>query len=132
MYQIFIVTNIDFGEIDMLEYDDRDLANTVFKDFLRSGDPIITVNENKFRIWNAPFTHQPERLKADEWPQWAVDQWMIRRDDDGYLGAKLLDRDNIGCFELIHSTKIEGGLKKLERQFFTYKGKELFSVVEYD
>lgn len=132
MYQIFIVCNKDFGNIDKLEYADRDLANTVWKGFIHNGNPIITVNGNKFRVWNAPFRHQPEVLKTDQWPQWAIDRWTIRQNDDGYLGAKLLDRDNIACFELMHKTMIKGGMKKVDREFFTYKGEELFSVVEYD
>lgn len=132
MYQIFIVINRDFGEIEMLDYEDRDLANAVWKDFMRNGNPIITVSDNKFKVFNAPMCHQPKTLKAEDWPQWATDLWIIRKDDEKYLGARLIDWDSIGCFELRHTTTTDAGMKKTEREFRTYRGLKMFSVTEYD
>lgn len=130
MYQIFVVINVLFGEIERVVENNRDVANIMWKEFMGTGRPIITVHENKFKFWNAKQTRQPEIVH--DWPEWAEKEWKTRKMNDRYLGAKLIDWDNIGCFELRHSTEKEDGMKELERVFYTYKGEQLFSVVEYD
>jgi len=130
MYQIFIVVNRLFGTIERVVETDKDVANIMWKDFMSTGCPIITVHENKFKVWNAKQTHQPAIIH--DWPKWAEKEWEIRKTNNRYLGARLIDWDSIGCFELRHSTMEETGMKKIQRVFYTYKGKQLFSVVEFD
>lgn len=131
MYKIFVTINREFGEIDRVEESDRDTANIIWKDLMTMGCPIITVNENSFKIWNARQNHQPEKLKSSDWPEWATAEWKERK-SDSYLGAKLIDWDSLGCFELRHTTMTDTGMKKLDRTFYTYRGIKMFSVTEYD
>ncbi len=130
MYQIFVVVDILFGEIERVVENNRDIANIIWKDFMSTNCPIITVNENKFKIWNVKQTHQPTIVK--DWPEWVEQEWNNHNTSKEYLGAKLIDWDSIGCFELRHSTTKESGMKELERVFYTYKGEQLFSIIEYD
>ena len=133
MYKIFLVVNVCFGEINCIEYKDKDLANTVWKDLMTLGKPIITVKDNEFRVWNAPFKHQPEKIK--DLPEWADKEWASRKySSDNYLGAELLDMDNIGCYILRHKTRspFDPGLIVVESEFYTYKGEKMFTHIEYD
>lgn len=131
MYKIFVTTHLAFGDVQLIEEDNKDVANIIWKDLMSTGLPIITVNGNSFRIWNARQNHQPEKLKSSDWPEWAVEEWEKHKSDN-YLGAQLIDWDCLGCFELQHSTMTDSGMKKLERAFYTYRGKTLFSVTEFD
>lgn len=130
MYQIFVVVNVLFGIIERVVENNRDIANIMWKDFMSMDCPIITVHENKFKVWNVKQTHQP--IIVHDWPEWAEKEWETRKTNDKYLGAKLIDFDYIGCFELRHSTLKEGGVKEIQRVFYSYKGQQLFSVIEYD
>ena len=132
MYQIFVVVNVLFGEIDRVVESNRDIANIMWKDFMNIGCPIITVHDNKFKVWNVRKTHQPTIIQDYDWPEWAEKEWNIRKTNNNHLGSKLIDFDYIGCYELRHTSLKETGMKEIERIFYTYGGEELFSVTEYD
>lgn len=130
-YKIFVVTNRIFGEIQLIEKDDRDIANILWQDLMSTKAPIITVKDNSFKVWNVKQTRQPIQVKDHKWPEWATKEWEKRKADN-YLGARLIDWDNIGCYELQHSTMESTGGKNLERVFYSYKGERLFTVTQRD
>lgn len=131
-YKIFVIINSTFGEIEMLEYKNRDLANIIAMDFIHSRIPVITVSGNKFKVHNALMMHQPEKVHPDDWPEVAKHEYSTHKDETNYLGGAVFDWDGLGCYEFCQRwiDKKSGATKK-ERIFLTYKETKMFSVVGY-
>jgi hypothetical protein len=130
VYQIFIVTNVAFGEISKLEYNDKEIANSVWKEIVETGCPVIFVENNKIKISNAKMTHQPKFIYKDEWPLWV--QKCHEADMCTTLSSYVIEHDFIGCCEFQQTYKEQHGMKKVVRTFFTYKGDRMFTVIEYN
>lgn len=124
-YQIFIAENVDFGLWGCLSYNDKDVANVIAKDFIQDGMPVITVAENKFKVWNSNATKQPIKVDFSEHP-------VIEKIADKYESAALYDHPNLGLLELYAwNYDRQAGVKKVRQSMFTYKEVELFSVRKY-
>lgn len=131
MCKIFVCTNLNFGQWSALEYQDRDLANVVALDFIRDGNPVITVTGEKFRVWNASMSGQPAQLDISAYP-------VVEEVAKEYDYSKLYDLDWLGLLELYTwTTDPKTGIKKVCQSFYTYgsrlkKSEKLFSVTRYE
>ena len=131
-YKIFVCANPYFGTWEpTLEYQDRDVANTIAMGFINDGIPVITYNGEKFRIWNASQKHQPKKLNINDYP-------VIAKEAKNYESCRLSDLDWLGLLELYAWTyDAKTGLKKVTQSFYTYssplfESEKLFSVTSYE
>ena len=130
-YTIFVITSTECGTVSRLDYQDKDLANTIWLDFHQSKTPTITLHDGKYQIHDCVMKHQPKR--HDPWPEWALDRWRAGKNIDGYLGASCLKFEDLGLCKFEEEIFDEAtGLTTHNIVFFTYKNLPLFSVTKYD
>lgn len=124
MYNIFVCTNIDFGEWKVITENNRDVANVIAKGFIsNTSSPVITVCENKYRVWNSKQTRQPEKVDISGYPK-------IKAAASTFEHVELYDHESLGCFELYcwnYNQKL--GAKEVTQRFYNYRQDMLFETV---
>ena len=124
MYKIFVCTNINFGEWDLLKYDNRDVANTVALEFIHDKYPVVTSTEGKIKFWNINHDYQPTKLDITKYPK--IDVYA--------KGNEHVELYDMKYFIELYAYNFDDniGAKRVTQTFFTYKEDPLFEIKKID